>query len=283
MKNGTLIKTNIIITILITILLITILFSCMDAPHYFLTLLSTKRADLSTDIVITADESIPVFDTNDLSKLQTRVIFSHNEINDSDVFTIYYNHSSHISNFGIFKSKLSDSSAKYTIPFKTASGGVFIIGGPDEHGDDYEGYVNVGATLYINYPQTLSFSDNTVDIGQEVTITSSQPFFDKATFSQTKLDTLLSKDYYIVWVEGDIISSYNANMINGNPEKRPVTREYYVDVTTDSITIKVPPYAKKGKVHIINEAGFASVYSLLVTDPNAPAYFSSSVDLVVNN
>ncbi len=127
--------------------------------------------------------------------------------------------------------------------------------------------------LKINYPKTLTLNPSTAKVGDKVTVSSTESFFDKATFSKDKLDFLLKHNYKIVWVESDDKGDY---------EKRSVTKEYYVDVTSDSITFIVPDYAKTGKVHVVNEYGFIGVPRKLITiKENAPAFFSTAEDLVI--
>ena len=127
--------------------------------------------------------------------------------------------------------------------------------------------------LKIKYPKTLTLSPSTAKVGDKVTITSTEPFFNNVTFSKEKLNTFLSSNYKIVWIEGEPKS---------NQEKRAVTKEYYIDVPSDSVTFTVPDYAKTGKVHVVNECGFRGVSSKLITiKENTPAFFSTAEDLVI--
>ncbi|HPK62999.1 MAG TPA: hypothetical protein PK426_11185, partial [Spirochaetota bacterium] len=88
--------------------------------------------------------------------------------------------------------------------------------------------------LKINYPEYLSLSDNTVKIGDQVTITSSEPFFDKNAFNKSKLDTLLNFGLKIIWVEEERLSYEESDNLYKIDylEKTPVEKEYYVDVTS---------------------------------------------------
>ncbi|HOV15590.1 MAG TPA: hypothetical protein PK771_14985, partial [Spirochaetota bacterium] len=153
---------------------------------------------------------------------------------------------------------------KIKIPYTAVSSRVSFISGTKVVSDKM---------FKINYPKTLTLNQSTAKTGDKITITSSEPFFDKATFSKDKLDFLLKHNYKIVWVESDDKGDY---------EKRSVTKEYYVDVTSDSVTFIVPDYAKTGKVHVVNEYGFIGIPRKLITiKENAPAFFSTAEDLVI--
>ncbi len=155
--------------------------------------------------------------------------------------------------------------SKLKIPYKTVSCKI----------KTYSIFGDSKKILKINYPKTLNLNPSTAKIGDKVTITSTEPFFDKATFSKDKLDLFLEKRYHIVWIE----IGYN------DDKKSAVEKEYYVDVTSDSVTFTVPDYAKTGKVHVINECGFfnSNYYPspLVVTKENAPAFFSTAEALVI--
>ncbi|HNZ26332.1 MAG TPA: hypothetical protein PLG34_02225 [Spirochaetota bacterium] len=181
----------------------------------------------------------------------------------------------------IFKEKISEYKAVYSIPFYSISGAVIIF---KTHP------IKSRNMLKINYPEYLSLSDNTVKIGDQVTITSSEPFFDKNAFNKSKLDTLLNFGLKIIWIEEERLSYEESDNLYKIDylEKTPVEKEYYVDVTSDRITFIVPPYAKTGKIHILNEKGLYidpedpdKEFSDIITAPGAPAYFSTAVDLEI--
>ncbi len=181
----------------------------------------------------------------------------------------------------IFKEKISEYKAVYSIPFYSISGAVSIF---NTHA------IRSRNMLKINYPEYLSLSNNTVKIGDQVTITSSEPFFDKNAFTESKLNYLLNFGLKIIWVEAERLSYEECSNVEKYDylEKTPVEKEYYIDVTSDRITFIVPSYAKTGKIHILNEKGLYidpedpdKEFSDIITAPGAPAYFSTAVDLEI--
>ncbi|HPO49214.1 MAG TPA: hypothetical protein PLO89_02720 [Spirochaetota bacterium] len=125
--------------------------------------------------------------------------------------------------------------------------------------------------------------------GDEITITSTETFFDEETFSEKKLNDLLKLNYYIVWMSKSTETETNFTITNGNFEKEPVPKEYYIldKITPYSITFKIPPFAKTGKVHIVNETGFEisgdMSKSLIVSKSNSFAYYSTKEELIITD
>ena len=187
-----------------------------------------------------------------------------------------------------YTQKINNNKAKFLLPVNITSGKFTTIAFKGAYGKTKK-------ILKINYPKYLSLNKNNSVSGDEITITSTKSFFDEATFTQTKLKALLEQYYYIVWIEGD---EDKANLIrslcndtdiyklsNGNYEKLPVTKDYYIldKITPYSVTFKVPPYAKTGTVHIINEKGFViqGDNSIIVSNGDDYAYYSTSEELVI--
>lgn len=179
----------------------------------------------------------------------------------------------------IFKEKLSGNKARYTLKSNVTStyeakffghyGGMKIM------------------NLKIKYPEILSYNKDSVKIGDDITITSSIPFFDESSFSKEKLNTLLNRSYYIVWISKSSEIIVDSATSNWNSEKEPVTKDYYLTdkITPYSITFKIPPFAKTGKVHIVNETGVEIQGnisdSIVVSKSNSFAYYATKSELTI--
>ena len=168
--------------------------------------------------------------------------------------------------------KINNRTAKFLLPINVVTGTLST--------GAFRGNGATRKTLKINYPKYLSLNKNNAVSSDEITITSTKPFFDEATFTQTKLNTLLEQCYYIVWINGD-----ETKVPEYNNEKVPVTKNYYIldKITPYSVTFKVPYYAKTGTVHIINEKGFVvqGDNSIIVSNGDDYAYYSTSEELVI--
>ena len=117
----------------------------------------------------------------------------------------------------------------------------------------------------INYPKYLNLNKTKAKIGDTITITSSKPFFDPETFSNEKIRGLLNDtNYYLVWISADFSEYKKMHFqkvarggkmlyqitVNG---KLPVPKEYYEEITPTSVSFKIPPTAKSGEIHVLNE------------------------------
>lgn len=193
---------------------------------------------------------------------------------------LYYNFGSS-NNIPIFKQKLSGNKAIYNLKSNFTSSLARFKG-------YYGGYTEL--YLSINYPEILSLNANKVKFSDEVTIRSTKPFFDETTFSEKKLSELLNLNYNIIWITSDSKIPIDFSMNDNNKwnfEKEPVPKEYYIldKITPYSITFKIPPFAKTGKVHIVNETGFEisgdMSKSLIVSKSNSFAYYSTKEELII--
>ena len=231
---------------------------------------------------VSTDVTIEIYNWDELAKASEEDIpikclffsgnyfgFDHNKT----LLWVYYNSVIYdVENLSISKNTLT-----VTIPPKSASSHISIV----PHEPNSENCTKKALT--IKYPQTLSLSNSKAKIGDEITITATEPFFIEESFTKDKLSEYLSINYYIIWVESDSIEIKYLSL-NQNPEKKPVEKEYYIvdSITPTSVTFKVPPYAKTGKVHVINEKGFCSYnYPYDEKYPNSPAYFSTAIDLEI--
>lgn len=232
--------------------------------------------DVSTDVkveIINWDELVKVSKEDiPISSLS----FCGNMFNydDDKIITgFFYGYGGYIST----KLNYENKSVLCSINPKSVSGSLYLV----SKGPNRAGYTK--KSLKINYPQILTLSNNKAKEGDEITVTSTKPFFVEESFTKEKLTKYLESGYYIIWVESDSIKTDD---FNKNSEKKPVGKEYYLidKITPTSITYKIPPYAKTGKVHIINEEGFCSYnYPDDEKYPNSPAYYSTAVDLEIEN
>ena len=135
-----------------------------------------------------------------------------------------------------FKQKISGYRAIYTLKSNVTTSGVSFY----SHAGG-----NSGMFIPIKYPELLSLDKSSANIGDEIEITSSKPFFDEETFSQEKLNNLLDINYYIVYITRDIkipkewnikyykyavdssddVFIHNDN-VRGNFEKCPLLKKY---------------------------------------------------------
>lgn len=178
-------------------------------------------------------------------------------------------------------SRIDKKSGSIVVPFKACSGEVIGYGPYGSSGGSKK-------RLRILYPEKLTLSANSLKPGDEVTITSSEPFFDPSSFSTGKIEKLLGTNYYIVWVEADMDQYRPDNGLefcNENREKRPVPSSYYKTITPTEITFIIPDFAKTGRIHVINEYGFLATgeNNPLVTKDDAPAFFCTANDLRIVN
>ena len=183
------------------------------------------------------------------------------------------------------KEKLSNYIAKFTVPKNIATG---KIGVPA-----FKGAFGETNILKINYPKYLTLSNNKANTGDEITITSSKSFFDETTFTKEKLNKMLDIGYFIVWMSGTpkkeyLTSKPDVHSIgNGNTEKIPVEKEYYVidKITPYSVTFKIPPEATTGTIHIVNEHGFTkpdnTSDNTFIIAQNDYAYYSTTEELII--
>jgi len=191
---------------------------------------------------------------------------------------LYYNFGSS-NNIPIFKEKLSGNKAVYTLKSNVVSTSEAKFFG------HYGRHKQI--SLSIKYPEFLSMSKDRSKIKDEITITSTKPFFDETTFSIKKLTDLFKLNYYIVWISKSTEIKTDSTTTNWNFEKEPVPKEYYIldKITPYSITFEIPPFAKTGKVHIVNETGFEisgdKSKSLIVSKPNSYAYYSTKEELII--
>jgi len=145
----------------------------------------------------------------------------------------------------------------------------------------------------IEYPKYLTFTKDNVKvdsarIGDIITVTSDKPFFDPDTFTEEKMNKLFNlkyEDYYsIVWLSvddkkygelfcsrPDIVGAISVNL------KCPLPKKYYKEITPYSITFEIPPSAKSGELHVLNEGVFNIDYSYL-EDPNDLSIFNEYVN-----
>lgn len=227
--------------------------------------------DVSTDVTIeicnwdelvkASGEDIPI---SSLSFCGNICIYDESE-------NLYFRYNEHLAPL-LKEFTIDEKTIIVKIPPKSTSGTLFVL----SKEANTPGYTK--KSLTINYPQLLTLSSNKAKAGDKITITSTNAFFIDESFTKEKLSKYLEVNYYIVWVESDLI---NTNDLNNNHEKKPVEKEYYLidKITPTSVSFLVPPYAKTGKVHIINEAGFS--YPNNENYPNSPAYFSTAIELEI--
>lgn len=270
MKNSNFLRTLILITFSVIIL------SCEPQVLYpdFDFFIAESSVLPGGDITI--ESSYAWYDDNNPPNPEVVMVNCNQYLPDKGEF----NYGVALSN-AMFKEKISEYKAVYSIPFNSISGAVSIF---KTHA------IRSRNMLKINYPEYLSFSNNAVKIGDQVTITSSEPFFDKNAFTESKLNNLLNFGLKIIWIEAERLSYEECSNVDKIDylEKKPVEKEYYIDVTSDRITFIVPSYAKTGKIYILNEKGlyidpeYSNNESCnIITDPNAPAYYSSALDLEI--
>lgn len=192
----------------------------------------------------------------------------------------------------VFKKKISDREAVYTIAANAVSSHVDYYGnfrrrstadGCDKNNMLFDDLMYNIEKIYINYPKYLTLNKTSAKPGDKVTITSSQPFFDTATFSDKKLAKLFAADYYIVWYSVEYVS----DNWSGNIEKKALSN-IAVDLDTltpTSVTFTVPEGAITGTIHILNEGGFVTDNTndvgLVGNVPNAAAYYSTKEVLTI--
>lgn len=193
----------------------------------------------------------------------------------------------------VFKKKNSHREAVYTIAANAVSSYISYEGkfmrkstavGCDKNKMIFD-YLSFNIDkLYINYPQYLTPDKTSAKPGDKVTVTSSRPFFDEATFSDKKLAKLFAAGYYIVWLSAEYVP-YSWN--RGNVEKKPLSN-IAIDletITPTSVTFTVPKDAVTGTIHILNEGGFVTDgtndVGIIGNVPNAAAYYSTAVELTI--
>ena len=159
--------------------------------------------------------------------------------------------------------KISGDTATFAVPFNSVTGVVYFRSGYTTN------------KLAIQYPQELDMSDDSVSVGDEVTITSGKDFFDKDTFSKKKLQQLSDIGYNLVWIT------------TGDNNKLPLDRKKLIieKITSNSVTFIIPEEMKTGTVNIINEGGFEkSNYTdeaLIVCKANENAFYSTKKALEI--
>ncbi len=159
--------------------------------------------------------------------------------------------------------KISGDTATFPVPLNSVTGVVYFRTGYTTN------------KLTIQYPQELDMSDDSVRIGDEVTITSTKDFFDKDTFSSEKLQRLFDIGYNLVW----ITTSDNNTL--------PLDRKNLIieKITSNSVTFIIPGEMKTGTIYIINEGGFEkSNYTdeaLIVCKKDENAFYSTKKALVI--
>lgn len=265
-----------VIFFLLVIIVLLSLTSCQGGME--------NRPDVKCDIVgdtlkeVSTDITIEIYNWEELVKVSGEdmpiysISFRGTWYAYNETKSLEFNYHSYAYEIKELNHKNNIISAK--IPPKSASGPISV------HSKGL-GSSNITKFLQIKYPQTLSLSSSKAKIGDEITITTTEPFFIEESFTKDKLLEYLLANYYIVWVESDLTEM---DYFGVNFEKKPVEKEYYIvdSITPTSVTFKVPPYAKTGKVHVINEKGFCSYnYPYDEKYPNSPAYFSSAIDLEI--
>ena len=192
-----------------------------------------------------------------------------------------------------FKKKNSDREAVYTIAANAVSSYISYddnfmrkstADGCDKDKMFFDYFMCNIDKLYVSYPQYLTLDKTSAKPGDKVTVTSSRPFFDEATFSDKKIAKLFAADYYIVWYSVEYVP-YSWN--SGNIEKKPLSN-IAIDLETltpTSVTFTVPEDAITGTIHILNEGGFVTDgtndVGLIGNVANAPAYYSTANVLTI--
>ena len=191
----------------------------------------------------------------------------------------------------VLKNKKSDREAVYTLSSNVVSCCIYnaikrksTADGCDKNNLLFDNLIYSPSFIHINYPQKLTFTKN----GNKVTITSTNPFFDEATFSKNKAQNLANVGYHIVWYTAkDVIPKGYIYYPNHNVDKKPVPKDNidFDTLTPTSVTFTVPDDAVTGTIHVINEGGFVvdgtNDIGLVGNVENAPAYYSTATELTI--